>query len=89
MITLFGCLFETGEDSHELDGAHAGVASTAEARSDKPWCLSKTECTINPNFDTFKLIIGVKVFVDLVLLFVSSIMELANPPLPVVRQGCV
>ena len=34
----------------------------------------------------FKLIFGVKVFVDHVQLIVSSIMDLANPGLPVVRE---
>ena len=38
----------------------------------------------------FKLIIGVKaVFADLVQIYVSSIVDLANPPLPVVRQVCL
>ena len=52
--TLFGCLFETGEDSHELGGAHAGVASAVDARSDNPECLGETEGRNNPNFDTFQ-----------------------------------
>ena len=52
--TLFGCLFETGEDSYELDGAHAGVASAVDASSDDPRCLSETAGRNNPNFDTFQ-----------------------------------
>ena len=30
--TLFGCLFETEEDSHDLGGAHGGVVFAVDAR---------------------------------------------------------
>ena len=36
--TLFGCLFEAGENPEEMYVAHAGMATTGEARGDKPGC---------------------------------------------------
>ena len=36
--TLFGCLFEAGENPEEMYVAHAGMATTGEARDDKPGC---------------------------------------------------
>ena len=36
--TLFGCLFEAGEIPEEMHVAHAGMATTGNARDDKPGC---------------------------------------------------
>ena len=36
--TLFGCLFEAGENPEEMYVAHAGMATTGEARDEKPGC---------------------------------------------------
>ena len=48
--TLFGCLFETGENSHDLGVAQAGVATAAGARNDKPRCLcGNGSCTNSPS----------------------------------------
>ena len=46
------CLDETGENSHVLSVAHAGVATAADARNDKPRCLcGNGSCTNSPNSD--------------------------------------
>lgn len=36
--TLFGCLFEAGENPGNMNVAHAGVTNIVEARNDKSWC---------------------------------------------------
>ena len=52
--TLFGCLFETGENSHELSGSHAGVVTAVDARYDEPRRLGEIECANTPNIDTLQ-----------------------------------
>ena len=48
--SLFGCLFETGEISPEVDVGHAGVIKEMGARHDD----GETECSDNPNPDTLQ-----------------------------------
>ena len=48
--SLFGCLFETGEISPEVDVDHAGVTKEVDARHDD----GETECSDNPNPDTLQ-----------------------------------
>ena len=52
--TLFGCLFEVGEYSNELGGAHAGMVSAVDALYDKSGRLCEIESRNSPNFDTFQ-----------------------------------
>ena len=52
--TLFGWLFETGENSHELSGSHAGVVTAVDACYDEPRHLGETECPNTPSIDTLQ-----------------------------------
>ncbi|MEW8546534.1 MAG: reverse transcriptase domain-containing protein [Candidatus Thiodiazotropha sp.] len=45
--TLFGCLFETGENSHQMNVVNAGVATTVDAHNDKPRCLYENVLSAN------------------------------------------
>ena len=87
--TLFGCLFEAGEIPMSL------MVLTLVWHLQRMLVLTNHGVLARLNAQTiqtlthFKLIIGVKVSVDHVSLFVSSIVDLANPSLSVVRQGCV
>ena len=49
-MSLFGCLFETGENLIEMNDAHAGVTQTEEVCKDQPWGLcEKRLSTDSPN----------------------------------------
>ena len=52
--TLFGCLFETGEDSNDLGGAHGGVVFAVDICCDELGRLGEIESRNSPNFDTFQ-----------------------------------
>ena len=54
-MSLFGCLFETGENLDEMKDAHAGVTQTEEACKDQPWGLYEKRLSTNiPNSDNLQ-----------------------------------
>ena len=53
--TLFGCLFDLGNESEELTVAHAGVTTGDKTRNDKPRCYSEARMSTNiPNTDNLQ-----------------------------------
>ena len=54
-MSLFGCLFETGENLDEMKDAHAGVTQTEEACKDQPRGLYKKRLSTDiPNSDNLQ-----------------------------------